>query len=67
MRIDEIINRLKTWPGDAEVEISIPYNLHSDTPEKEEKVWIRIEDVEYINPVGDNTHCLIYGKTIVME
>jgi hypothetical protein len=49
MKVKELINELKNWPEDAEVEMAIPVDLHSLEPFnrdmllRSDKIWLEIE------------------------
>lgn len=65
----ELLEALKGWPGDAEIEIAIPVDLDADEPMMEEKIWLEIDMVEDANPdpVDSNLHCLLFAGEITME
>jgi len=60
----ELLEALKVWPGDEEIEIDIP-----DEPMMEDKIWFEIGMVEETNPdpVDTNIHCLLFAGKITMN
>ena len=65
----ELLEGLKNWPDDAQVELAIAVRLDADEPAMEEKIWLEIAMVEETNPnpKDDNKHCLLFGGKITME
>lgn len=54
----ELIEGLKLWPDNAEIEVSIM--------DEGEPIWMDIVEVERVGK-ADNNHCLLYTGRIVME
>jgi len=63
MKKGELIEALRNWPDDAEIEIAIPHDLDSKEPMMEDKIWLEIGMVEETNPdpVDINLHCLLFA------
>jgi len=59
----ELLKAIKSWPDDAQIELSIP----TDTEKKlgEDNIWYEIIGTEEIGIV--NSHCLLYAGKITME
>ncbi len=65
----ELLEDLKDWPEDTEIEIAIAKNVHAAEPVMEsDKYWLEIFMVEMPNPdpKDTNKHCLLFGGAITM-
>ena len=54
----ELIEDLRLWPDNAEIEVSIM--------DEGEPIWMDLVEVEQVGKV-DNDHCLLYTGEVVME
>jgi len=64
----QLLEALKNWPDDAQIEVSIPADIDDPT---NDRVWFEIRDVEKfknsLKNKGFDEHCLLYAGKITME
>jgi len=65
----ELIEGLKEWPDETEVEIAIPMNPRADNLKNEDRIWFEIAEVERHRAFKGVSleQCLIFADKIIME
>ena len=64
MTKSELLEALKDWPDDAEIEISVPKDLNH--PKTGDRIWFEIDGVEPSDEEELNEHCLLYVGDVTM-
>ena len=61
----ELLEALKDWPDDTQIEMSVPIDI--DEPKCSDKIWFEIAEIETVDGIRPNNHCLLYAGKVTME